>query len=126
VIVFLGVDAFAKKRGIEKSTWSLPPPQPPKATSAAMMASEFVAFASPDTSFVQGSGCVKMPPTLLAAPPPELLVAPPLELVAAPPLELVAAPLLELLAEPPLELLAEPPLVLPVPLAASAFESLAC
>jgi hypothetical protein len=86
------------------------------------MASERSDLASPETSFVQGSGCSKRPPLL---PPPELDPAPLplLELEPDPPLLLaplpeLAPPLLlaPLLPAPPL-LLALLPLALPPELA---------
>jgi hypothetical protein len=76
VMVCFGVDALAKNRGIVKSICNLPLPHPPEETRAAMMASELGSLVRLETSFVHGSGCVKMPPTVFEAPSPVLLPDP--------------------------------------------------
>jgi hypothetical protein len=72
-MVAMGVDALAKNNGMEKSICSLPPPQPPDASSAARIAADCEATGSADTSVVHGSGCWKRPPAARPeSPEPEL------------------------------------------------------
>src|SRR5580704_9911359 len=115
-MVCRGVEESAVKSGIEKSICRWPPPQPPSAVSAAIIASEEQYVGSAETSCVQGSGCSKIPPVTGAPEPaaasatehataPELLAPDPLEAAPELPEELLLEPLLE----PPPDPLLDPP-----------------